>query len=88
MSSQPATKILYVGTMAVSAVTLAMVTIVVRRDRNLRDSDEAPDLGPALVAAVAFLLALVVMLLFPRLSYWPMLILLVRRLPLPRRRLN
>jgi uncharacterized membrane protein len=82
VSDQAATKILYVGTMAASALVLTMVTFAVRRDRGLRDSDEAPDYWGSLLVTGAFLVALALMLLFPALSYWPLLLLLVRRVPL------
>ncbi len=85
VSDQAATKILYVGTMTASAVVLTLVTVAVRRDPELRDSGQAPDYLPSLLVAVAFLLALGLMLLFPVLSYWPLLLLLVRRVPLRRR---
>ena len=85
VSDQPTTKILYVGTMAASSLMLTLVTLAVRRDRDLRDTDESPDFVPSLVAAVAFGIALGLMLLFPELSYWPLLLLLVLRFPLPRR---
>jgi uncharacterized membrane protein len=81
VSNQATTKVLYVGTMAASAVILTLVTFVVRRDRGLRDTDVAPDPAPSVAASVAFLLALALMLLFPVLSYWPLLLLLVRRVP-------
>jgi uncharacterized membrane protein len=85
VSGQAATKMLYVGTMAASTLILTLVAAAVRRDRSLRDTDEAPDYLPYLATLVAFVLALVLMLLFPALSYWPMLLLLVRRVPLDRR---
>ena len=85
VSDQAATKILYVGTMTASAVVLTLVTLAVRRDRDLRDSEQPPDYVPSLLVAAAFLLALGLMLLFPVLSYWPLL-LLVGRVPLRRRR--
>ncbi len=86
VSDQAATKILYVGTMTASAVVLTLVTLAVRRDRDLRDSEQPPDYVPSLLVAAAFLLALGLMLLFPVLSYWPLLLLLVGRVPLRRRR--
>ena len=81
VSEQPATKTLYVGTMAVSALVLTLVTVAVRRDRALRDSDSPPDVVPSLVTGVTFLAALGLMLLFPALNYWPLLLLAVRRVP-------
>lgn len=72
---QPATKILYVGTMAVSAVLLALVCVVIRRSPDIRDSPELPDQSHAFVVVAAFVGALVVMLVLPGLGYWPLLLL-------------
>jgi uncharacterized membrane protein len=73
----PLAKILYVGTMAVSSAVLALVAWVIRRDRRLRDSDGAPDVVTSASVTGAFLLALAIMLLFPDLGYWPLLLLTV-----------
>jgi uncharacterized membrane protein len=73
----PLAKILYVGTMAVSSAVLALVAWVIRRDRRLRDRDEAPDVVTSASVTGAFLLALAIMLLFPDLGYWPLLLLAV-----------
>ena len=81
VSDQATTKILYVGTMAASAFVLSLVTLAVRLDRRLRDTDETPDLLPSLLTGVTFLVALGLMLLFPALGYWPLLLLTVRRVP-------
>jgi uncharacterized membrane protein len=71
------TKLLYVGSMAVSSVLLALVCVVVSRNRSLRDSDDSPDPVQAFGVALTFLLALAVMLLVPATSYWPLLLLLI-----------
>jgi uncharacterized membrane protein len=68
-------EILYVGTMAVSSAVLAIVAWVIRSDRSLRDTDEAPDVVTSASVTVAFLLALTIMLVFPDLGYWPLLLL-------------
>jgi uncharacterized membrane protein len=73
----PLAKILYVGTMAVSSAVLALVAWVIRSDRSLRDTDEAPDVVTSAGVTVAFLLALAIMLVFPDLGYWPLLLLMV-----------
>ena len=70
-------KILYVGTMAVSSAVLALVAWVIRSDRSLRDTDDAPDVVTSASVTVAFLLALAIMLAFPDLSYWPLLLLML-----------
>ena len=73
----PCAKILYLGTMAVSSVVLALIAWVIRHDASVRDTDEAPDLWPSAGVTVAFLVALAIMLAFPDTSYWPLLLLLL-----------
>jgi uncharacterized membrane protein len=73
----PGAKILYVGTMAVSSVILALIAWVIRHDGSVRDTDEVPDLWQSAGVAVAFLLALAIMLTFPATSYWPIAILIL-----------
>jgi uncharacterized membrane protein len=73
--NDPLAEILYVGTMAVSSAVLALVAWVIRSDRSLRDTDEAPDVVTSASVTVAFLLALTIMLVFPDLGYWPLLLL-------------
>jgi uncharacterized membrane protein len=74
---QAVTKLLYVGTMAVSSILLGLIDLVVTRHPALRDSEEAPDALRAFATAGAFLVALGAMLLIPPTSYWPLLLLLV-----------
>jgi uncharacterized membrane protein len=71
----PAAKILYIGTMAVSSAILALVAWTIARHRDLRDTDEAPDLAQSIGTTAAFLIALAVTLVFPDTSYWPLLVL-------------
>ncbi|MGD9959228.1 TMEM175 family protein [Nocardioides sp.] len=73
----PVTKILYIGTMAVSSTCLALIAGHVGRHRALRDTDRSPDPRPAWVSAVALVIALGLSLLVPALSYWPLLLLLL-----------
>jgi uncharacterized membrane protein len=73
--NDPLAEIIYVGTMAVSSAVLALVAWVIRSDRSLRDTDEAPDVVTSASVTVAFLLALTIMLVFPDLGYWPLLLL-------------
>jgi TMEM175 potassium channel family protein len=70
-------KIIYIGTMAVSSLLLAVIARVIARDRGLRDTDEAPDAVHASATFVTFLLALALSLAFPVLSYWPLLLLVL-----------
>ena len=46
-------------------------------DRTLRDDDARPDSLSAAATTVAFLLALVISVAFPVLSYWPLLLLVL-----------
>jgi uncharacterized membrane protein len=71
----PLAEVLYVGTMAVSSAVLALVAWVIRRDRSLRDTDEAPDVVTSASVTVAFVLALAIMLVFPDVGYLPLLLL-------------
>ena len=50
--------VLYIGTMAVSSALLALVALTIGRDRNLRDSDDAPDFWQATATTATFVLAL------------------------------
>ncbi len=70
-------KILYIGTMAVSSLLLAVIAWTIRRNRGLRDTDDAPDAVQAAATTVTFLLALALSLAFPVLSYWPLLLLVL-----------
>jgi TMEM175 potassium channel family protein len=74
---QATTKVLYVGTMAVSVLLLAALRVEVRRHPELTDGSPYP--GPALGLATAGLLvvALLLMLAVPDLSYFPLLVLLL-----------
>ena len=71
----PVAKILYIGTMAISSVTLALIAWLVRRNPNIRDTDEGPDPWESAGVAIGFVLALIITLTFPDTSYWPLLIL-------------
>jgi uncharacterized membrane protein len=74
---QGLTKSLYVGTMTISALLLALLCVEIGRHRDIRDSTEVPDRARAFAMAATFAVALAVMLLVPFLSYWPLLLLLL-----------
>ncbi len=74
---QAATKVLYLGTLALSAICLAGMAVIIGRDRRLRDTDQAPTPTTSVATAAAFLLALAISLVFPATSYYPLLLLLV-----------
>jgi uncharacterized membrane protein len=68
---------LYIGTMAVSSGLLALIARVIGRDRTLRDTEAGPDPVYATANTLAFLLALVISVVFPATSYWPLLLLVL-----------
>jgi uncharacterized membrane protein len=68
---------LYIGTMAVSSALLALIAHVVGRDRTLRDREAGPDPVHATANTLAFLVALVISVVFPATSYWPLLLLVL-----------
>ena len=74
---QAPTKVLYVGTMALSILVIAALRREVQRHPELTDGSTY--VGPlgGLVTAGLLLLALVVMLAIPATSYFPILVLLV-----------
>jgi TMEM175 potassium channel family protein len=77
VGDQAGTKLLYVGTMAVSILLIALLRAEVRAHPELTDG--APYDGPlgGMVAAGLLLLALVVMVAVPATSYFPILLLLL-----------
>lgn len=76
VGDQAATKVLYIGTLAVSSLLLALLATLV--DRQLGpDTPWRPRRSVLLVDAAAFVLALVLCLLVPSLSYYPLLLLFV-----------
>jgi uncharacterized membrane protein len=76
-SNDGAAKLLYIGTMAVSSALLALLARVISRDRTLRDTEDGPDTAIASAVTVTFLLALVIGVVFPATSYWPLLLLVL-----------
>ena len=76
-SNDSLAKTLYIGTMAVSSMLLAMLAHTIGRNRELRDVDRAPSGLISAGSAVAFLLALAISVAFPALGYWPLLLLLL-----------
>ena len=74
---QATTKVLYVGTMALSSLLLALMAWAIGRDRTIRDSDRRPDPAPSVATVVGFALALALTLVFPDLGYYPLFLLLL-----------
>jgi TMEM175 potassium channel family protein len=69
--------VLYIGTMTVSSALLALIAGVIGRDRRLRDTEAGPDHVHATGNTLTFLLALVITVVFPATSYWPLLLLIL-----------
>lgn len=73
--TQAAAKVLYVGTLMVSALLLCCLALEIGRDRSLRDTDAKPRISPTLVTGLLFAVALAIMLAIPRLGFWPLFLL-------------
>jgi uncharacterized membrane protein len=72
---QPATKVLYIGTIALSTVATGLVSWVMRRNPQITDGQGKPDAEPGVVSGILLLLALVITLSIPATSYFPLLLL-------------
>jgi uncharacterized membrane protein len=72
---QPATKVLYIGTMALSTLTTGLVSVVMRRNPQITDGQSQPDAEPGVVSGLLLVLALAITLAFPATSYFPLLLL-------------
>jgi hypothetical protein len=70
------TKVLYIGTMAVSTIILGVVRAVLVRRPEMTDGHYEADPLVAAANALALVLALVISLLLPAVSYFPLLLLL------------
>jgi uncharacterized membrane protein len=73
----PLTRLIYVGTMAVSSLLLTLMAWAIGRDRAIRDRDEPPPLAGYVVNAVIFFVALILTLAVPAFGYAPLLLLFV-----------
>ncbi len=74
---QPATKIFYIGTMTLTSAVLTVICWAIGRNRAIRDSDAKPPLAHAIGSTIAFVVALVISLVIPAASYYPLLLLLL-----------
>jgi uncharacterized membrane protein len=72
---QAMTKVLYIGTMILSTLILALMDLVVIRNRRLTDGLGLPAVEPAVTNAALLSLALVIALAVPGASYFPLLLL-------------
>jgi uncharacterized membrane protein len=75
--SQPTTQILYVGTVGLSMLALALVDRAVIAKPEIRAGATPPSVAPPIVNLAWLGVALVVMLVFPATSYVPLLLLLL-----------
>lgn len=73
---QQLTKILYIGTLAASSACLTAVAIAVRKDPSVRVLGQDVTVRPYAITAGVMVLALVITLVFPVTSYYPLLLLL------------
>ena len=72
---QPATKVLYIGTMALSTLATGLISVVMRRNPQITDGQAPPDAEPGVISGLLLVLALVITLVFPATSYFPLLLL-------------
>ena len=75
--SDETTKVLYMGTLALSSLSLALLAWMLARHPRLRDIPDPPRIGPALTTAAVFIGALAITLAFPVTGYYPLLLLIV-----------
>ncbi|MBO1755956.1 TMEM175 family protein [Allobranchiibius sp. CTAmp26] len=73
---QATVKVLYIGTIAVSMAIIGVIAGVIRRRPGLADGEGLPQVEPSAVSALLFGVALVVTLVVPATSYYPLLLLL------------
>jgi uncharacterized membrane protein len=74
---QALTKVLYIGTLTASSVFLALLAWLIRRNPDLHEPGESPSPVAGVINALLFLLALVLAVLIPGISYYPLLLLVI-----------
>jgi uncharacterized membrane protein len=74
--SQAITKVLYIGTLALSSICLAFLARVIKRNPSLHEPGDPPSPAAGIINALLFLLALALSLVFPVLSYYPLTLLI------------
>jgi uncharacterized membrane protein len=72
---QAITKVLYIGTLTASSLCLAALALVIKRDRSLHEPGHTPSPASGVISSMLFLLALALSLVFPILSYYPLILL-------------
>lgn len=73
---QAATKCLYIGTLTVSSVCLALLALAIKRDPSVSAAGKPPSVAAPTITAALLALALVISLVFPGANYYPLLLLL------------
>lgn len=66
----PLTRLIYIGTMAVSSLLLTAIAWAIARDRSVRDRDEGPRIDGYLITFSIMVVALVLSLAVPPVGYW------------------
>jgi uncharacterized membrane protein len=74
---QTTTKLLYVGTITLSTLTLAVIDALVLRHPELTDGTTPAGFKSAVISAAMLVVALLIMLVWPVTSYVPILLLLL-----------
>jgi uncharacterized membrane protein len=75
---QPATKILYIGTIALGTLAIELVSWVMKRNPQITDgARKSAAESSGVITGVLLLLALAITLTFPATSYFPLLLLLL-----------
>lgn len=69
------TKVLYIGTMALSTGIITVIDILISRHPEITDGTDNVDPWDAIVTTALFVVALVISVVFPETSYWPLLLL-------------
>jgi uncharacterized membrane protein len=72
---EPITKMLYIGNLAVSSLLLAGLAWRIQRTPSIRDADDGADPATILANVAIFAVALVISLIWPATSYWPLFLL-------------
>jgi uncharacterized membrane protein len=72
---QPATKVLYIGTIFLSTLAIGLISWIIARNPQITDGERMPDPTAGVASAVLLLLALLITLAIPPTSYFPLLLL-------------
>jgi uncharacterized membrane protein len=73
--SQALTKLLYIGTIALSVAVVAVMDLLVRRNPTVTGGQRLPDLATAVINVILLVVALILTLLLPGSSYYTLLLL-------------